>query len=750
MDKNIGKRLDGRYELLELIGVGGMADIYKAKDITEEKTVAVKILKNEFSASEDFLRRFRNESKALALLSHQNIGKIYDVGFTDKIQYIVMEYIDGITLTEYIERQGVLKWRDAVHFTLQILRALQHAHDRGIVHRDIKSQNVMLLADGTIKVMDFGIARFNRETDKTVSEKAIGSVHYISPEQARGETTDEKSDIYSVGVMLYEMLTGVKPFDGENPVSIALKHMQATPKRVTEVNPSIPEGLEEITVKAMQKEPSKRYQTAGEMIKDIEEFKKNPSIVFEYKYFSSDGSTKYFDKVVPDEPSSGKRRNPPPEEFRLEQAELGEDEDDDYYDDDDYYERRRRSPILPILFALATAFVIMTAWLIFTIVTTNVDDIQSASGEEVEMPSLVNMTWDEVLAQYDDYNFIPTPRYSSEYAKNVVMDQSVMPGRTIKKNQKVDVVVSSGPKLVEIDDYSNKHYEDVIAMLQKQDLKYEILRAENDDIAADFVIRTSPAAREFVEVGTTVTCWVSLGKSNESTAVPQMVNLSLASAEARAKEYNIILTVTSEPSSEVKEGHVIRQSIEPTTIVEKNTMVEIVISDGSEPLREASISITVNEKAKGEFEFKYYIDGTRQDDMTEIKDLALTSKIEWKFSNSGVHNYAIRVRSTETNAEGLFFDMEVDFTTDPPTKDMHDTLNVKVFSQLLSAKPAQSEAPPENEPDPDETENPPQESGNPDVPVIEPADDEQPDPSETEPPEDDPGELPSGGEDAEA
>lgn len=208
MDKNIGKRLDGRYELLELIGVGGMADIYKAKDITEEKTVAVKILKNEFSASEDFLRRFRNESKALALLSHPNIGKIYDVGFTDKIQYIVMEYIDGITLTEYIERQGVLKWRDAVHFTLQILRALQHAHDRGIVHRDIKSQNVMLLADGTIKVMDFGIARFNRETDKTVSEKAIGSVHYISPEQARGETTDEKSDIYSVGVMLYEMLTG--------------------------------------------------------------------------------------------------------------------------------------------------------------------------------------------------------------------------------------------------------------------------------------------------------------------------------------------------------------------------------------------------------------------------------------------------------------------------------------------------------------------------------------------------------------
>ena len=224
MDKNIGKKLDGRYELLELIGVGGMADIYKAKDITDDRTVAVKILKNEFAASEDFLRRFRNESKAIALLSHPNIVKIFDVGFTDKIQYIVMEYIDGITLTEYIARQGVLKWRDAVHFTTQVLRALQHAHDRGIVHRDVKSQNVMLLSDGTIKVMDFGIARFNRETDKTMSEKAIGSVHYISPEQARGEVTDEKSDIYSVGVMLYEMLTGEKPLTAktlfQSPLSI--------------------------------------------------------------------------------------------------------------------------------------------------------------------------------------------------------------------------------------------------------------------------------------------------------------------------------------------------------------------------------------------------------------------------------------------------------------------------------------------------------------------------------------------------
>ncbi|MBQ5417887.1 MAG: serine/threonine protein kinase, partial [Oscillospiraceae bacterium] len=240
MDKNIGKLLDGRYEITELIGIGGMADVYKAKDIVDKKVVAVKILKNEYADNDDFVRRFRNESKAIAVLSHPNIVKIYDVGFTEKMQFIVMEYIDGITLKEFIEQQGSLKWKDAVYFIIQILRALQHAHDRGIVHRDIKPQNIMLFPDGTIKVMDFGIARFAREEGKTMTDKAIGSVHYISPEQAKGDVTDERSDIYSVGIMLYEMLTGIKPFDGESPVSIALMHMRDNARRPRSINDTIP------------------------------------------------------------------------------------------------------------------------------------------------------------------------------------------------------------------------------------------------------------------------------------------------------------------------------------------------------------------------------------------------------------------------------------------------------------------------------------------------------------------------------
>ena len=222
MDKFVGKRLDGRYEIREIIGVGGMAVVYKAYDCIEDRIVAVKILKEEFISNEEFITRFKNESKAIAVLNHPNIVKVYDVSFGDLIQYIVMEYVDGITLKQYIEKQKSLRWKDAVYLTIQVLRALQHAHDKGIVHRDVKPQNIMLLADGTIKVTDFGIARFARSEHKTMTDKAIGSVHYISPEQARGDATDEKADIYSVGVMLYEMLTGRLPFEADSAVSVAI------------------------------------------------------------------------------------------------------------------------------------------------------------------------------------------------------------------------------------------------------------------------------------------------------------------------------------------------------------------------------------------------------------------------------------------------------------------------------------------------------------------------------------------------
>lgn len=695
MDNMIGRRLDGRYELLELIGTGGMADIYKAKDITEDRIVAVKILKNEFAGSEDFLRRFRNESKAIALLSHPNIVKIYDVGFNEQIQFIVMEYIDGISLAEYIKLQGVLKWKDAVYFTVQILRALQHAHDRGIVHRDIKSQNVMMLPDGTIKVMDFGIARFNRETDKTLSEKAIGSVHYISPEQARGEMTDEKSDIYSVGVMLYEMLTGQKPFDGETPVAIALQHMQTPPKPPREINSSIPEGLEEITLKAMQKEPSMRYQTAGEMINDIEEFKKDPSIVFEYKYFSADGSTKYFDKVS--DPNA-------PEQNAAEDtlSEGEEDEDNDLYDDDDDDDEEveeRRSPLLPILFAVASVFVIMTAWLIFSIVTRNLGNTSGAS-DEMTMPNIIGMTLDDVKEKYPDLNLDIDRQYSTDYPENEVMDQKTPAGRTIKKSTIVNIVISNGPQKVEVDDYANLSAQDAQIKLEKKGLKPKLVYVNDDEVAKDIVIKTEPAAHSEVSQGTVVKVYVSNGKLVKAVNVPKFVGMTIEKARKEAEDKNLKLKEVSGSSNEYKEGEVIKQSIDANSVVNEETEIEVTVCDGKAVSikTEVSLDLPSDVTDTGTFRFEYFKDGVSFKD--EERDMAVNAgkTITFEVSGSEPTTYTIKITNVaDTSLNGVLAEISVDFKNEDTEPEIVN-YNEGLFKELKYKAPDTTSEEPSSDP----------------------------------------------------
>lgn len=695
MDNMIGRCLDGRYELLELIGTGGMADIYKAKDITEDRIVAVKILKNEFAGSEDFLRRFRNESKAIALLSHPNIVKIYDVGFNEQIQFIVMEYIDGISLAEYIKLQGVLKWKDAVYFTVQILRALQHAHDRGIVHRDIKSQNVMMLPDGTIKVMDFGIARFNRETDKTLSEKAIGSVHYISPEQARGEMTDEKSDIYSVGVMLYEMLTGQKPFDGETPVAIALQHMQTPPKPPREINSSIPEGLEEITLKAMQKEPSMRYQTAGEMINDIEEFKKDPSIVFEYKYFSADGSTKYFDKVS--DPNA-------PEQNAADDtlSEGEEDEDNDLYDDDDDDDEEveeRRSPLLPILFAVASVFVIMTAWLIFSIVTRNLGNTSGAS-DEMTMPNIIGMTLDDVKEKYPDLNLDIDRQYSTDYPENEVMDQKTPAGRTIKKSTIVNIVISNGPQKVEVDDYANLSAQDAQIKLEKKGLKPKLVYVNDDEVAKDIVIKTEPAAHSEVSQGTVVKVYVSNGKLVKAVNVPKFVGMTIEEARKEAEDKNLKLKEVSGSSNEYKEGEVIKQSIDANSVVNEDTEIEVTVCDGKAVSikTEVSLDLPSDVTDTGTFRFEYFKDGVSFKD--EERDMAVNAgkTITFEVSGSEPTTYTIKITNVaDTSLNGVLAEISVDFKNEDTEPEIVN-YNEGLFKELKYKAPDTTPEEPSSDP----------------------------------------------------
>ena len=673
MDNNIGKKLDGRYELLELIGVGGMADIYKAKDITEDRIVAVKIMKNEFIGSEDFIRRFRNESKAIALLSHPNIVKIFDVGFTEKLQFIVMEYIDGITLTEYIAKHGVLKWKDVVHFTMQILKALQHAHDRGIVHRDIKPQNVMLLEDGTIKVMDFGIARFNRETDKTMSEKAIGSVHYISPEQAKGDVTDERSDIYSIGVMMYEMLTGKKPFDGESPVSIALMHMQSPAKKMSEINNSIPEGLEEITEKAMQKEPSKRYQTAGEMVKDIEEFKQNPSIVFEYKYFSTDGTTKYFDRVSAPESKSPKPalQSAQSGEQRRGYALTEEDPDEDEDDEDEEYDDEvapRRSPLLSVLFAVTAVFIIVAALVVYKVVTDTIPTEENTEVDEIVVPTLVGMTYDEMVAQYDNLNLKILREHNPAPAGQVIY-QGTGAGTTIRASQEIKVTVSLGPQMDEIGTFASRPMDEAVTQLRNQGFITDTLFINDETVPANYVIRTDPPAGSRIEVGSVVTVIVSQGPSPTLTSVPDFVKLSEYQARLNAERNDIVLVVEYVPSEDggADTGKVLRQSIEPNERVEKNTVVTVYVSNGT--LRSSYISLKIKEGRTGKFRLEYYIDGSLQEEKTETVDLSLLEEIRWEFSGTDVHTYAIVVVNPETGASMTLIENKVDFSTDPPTKE---------------------------------------------------------------------------------
>ena len=697
MDNNIGKRLDGRYELLELIGVGGMADIYRARDIQEDRIVAVKILKTEFAGSDEFLRRFRNESKAIALLSHPNIVKIYDVGFSDKVQFIVMEYVDGITLTDYIEQQGVLKWRDAVHFTIQVLRALQHAHDRGIVHRDVKSSNIMLLRDGTIKVMDFGIARFNRENNKTMSEKTIGSVHYISPEQARGDITDERSDIYSVGVALYEMLTGKKPFDGDTPVAIALKHMQSVPKKPTELNSTIPEGLEQIVMRAMQKDPNARYQTAGEMITDLEEFRKNPGIVFDYKYNSTDGTPKFADKINPAAEQEKQRRKNAPE--------------DDYDDDDDEVEDRR-SPLIPILFAVGAAFVIVTVFLILMLLAkgfgggessensgvSNSGGISVTDGGEFNMPNLVGMTWDKANALYGDnklMKLVPTQEFN-EAKEGVIFYQELAEGRRVKQGVTVNIKVSKGIKQVEIQDVTGRTADNAERTLKRDGFKVTKTFADSEDIAEGHVISTTPAAHEFLPQGSTVIITVSNGAADKEFLMPNLVGLPLSEATKRCDEHHLVPKLKPMASDKEK-NEVIEQSIHEGEKVAPNTEVVLTYSSGESPEKECEINITLPTRITGEFEFRFYVDSVRDVAATETRDVSLAGSKTISYTVKGKPGeekyFAIKVMSTKTGLEGTYIQMKLNFKEgDEATSTNTVFKDSKVFDYLLSGELPDSDA----------------------------------------------------------
>ncbi len=537
MDRFVGKRLDGRYEIREIIGVGGMAVVYKAYDSIEDRIVAIKILKEEFASNEEFQRRFKNESKAIAVLSHPNIVKVYDVSFGDLIQYIVMEYIEGITLKEYIERTGNLSWNDAVSFAIQILRGLQHAHDKGIVHRDVKPQNIIVLADRTIKVTDFGIARFARNESQTITDKAIGSVHYISPEQAKGELTDEKADIYSLGVIMYEMLTGSLPFEAESAVSVAIMQLQTEPKLPTHINPLIPLGLEQITMRAMQKDVRNRYKSAAEMLRDLEQFKRDPSMVFQNNYFVDDSPTKHIDNFYYDAAST-----------------ENTDENDDA--------ETTKVPLIPILTGVAVAFIaaIVVLCIIF------IPKLLGSTGDEFPCPDFVGMEYEKLVAKDNEYGFKFVPEYdnNTDQPEGVIFEQTPAADRKVKRGATITVKVSIGVKSVRVPIVAGYEATKAKAALENEGFTVVVVQEASEDVANSFVIRTEPAGGSNMPAKTEVKMFVSTGVPEEYVPVPNVTRCTLEDAKRQIEAAGFTVGTVKEVNSEPHlKGYVISQ--DPTS-----------------------------------------------------------------------------------------------------------------------------------------------------------------------------------------
>lgn len=636
MDKYIGKRLDGRYEIRELIGVGGMANVYKAYDVLEKRIVAVKILREEYMDNDEFMRRFRNESRAISLLDHPNIVKVYDVIFSNRIQSIVMEYIDGITLKDYIDQEHVLRWKEAVHFTVQILKALQHAHDKGIIHRDIKPHNIMLLSDGTIKITDFGIARFSRSNTKTITDKAIGSVHYISPEQASGAFTDARSDIYSLGVMMFEMLTGKLPFEADSLVSVAIKQIQSQPTLPRSINPDIPEGLQDIVMRAMQKDAAKRYQSAAEMLHDIDEFKKNPSIVFAYKYEQPVQTHIQQELRHNQEEQRGLDREQRPMKRERPSSKKKTEAD---------YEERKPLPLIPVMAGIAFAFLLAAGAFIGMLFLVNKPFEQVAN---VKVPDLVGMNYESIKTKYSDQFKIEIEEKapSSLYEEGEIYDQNPDPGRTVKEHSTITIKVSTGKETIVLDDYAGKDSTEVFRDLSSKNLTWTETETYSNEYPAGTVVMTAPGAGEEVGEGDEISVYVSLGSQEQNQTVPLVVGMNFHEAKTLLSTRRLRIECVEEVQPQTDEdgktvagqvaaGTILEQSPNEDALVPAGTVINVKVMGGEgweDPNKPRQVEISFDlPEGDGKVHVQTYVDGKE----TGYGDPDLSKQSTWTTKPTG-------------------------------------------------------------------------------------------------------------------
>ena len=566
MDQYIGKMLDDRYEILELIGTGGMANVYKARCHRLNRLVAIKILKSDLADNADFRRRFHDESQAVAQLSHANIVSVYDVSTNPDREYIVMELIDGITLKQYMERRGRMDWRESLHFITQIMRGLSHAHSRGIIHRDIKPQNIMVLREGSVKVADFGIACL-ANAGQTLTQEALGSVHYISPEQARGDRIDARSDIYSAGVVLYEMLTGRLPFEGDSAVSVAIQHLSSVPLAPRDIDPSIPEPLELICMKAMNSDPNKRYASADAMIEDLEKFRRDPSVDMDYIRQELSKPAADSEPTMP---------IPTAQVASAVKKHTGEVRREP--EDDEPPRRDKRSiAIIAGIFAAAVLLVVLLFKLILG------DFGPAGSNKSYTVPDVRGMTVEEAQEAEGVKDIftvhVQGMRKTDEYQPGQIVEQDPIAGRTRKSNFVIEVYVAEEPEKVLMKDLTGMEYRQARVLLTDlgMSLKIESREESSDKYGANAVIRTEPAADEPLTAGQTVIIYYSTGP--ESVVVPTFTGQNIADATKNARDLGLTVgEITYDPYNIAEPGQVVEQSLKPTSEVPGGTKISFTVS----------------------------------------------------------------------------------------------------------------------------------------------------------------------------
>ena len=594
MDQYIGKLLDNRYEIMEQIGMGGMARVFRALDHRLNRQVAVKILREDLAEDAELRRRFHEESQAVAMLSHPNIVAVYDVSRSSDLEYIVMELIDGITLKQYMQKKGnKLNWREALHFITQIVKALGHAHSRGIIHRDIKPHNIMVLRDGSVKVADFGIARVASGGHSTLTQEALGSVHYISPEQARGSHIDARSDLYSAGVVLYEMITGRLPFEGDTPVSVAIQHINSIPLSPREIDPAIPEALEAITMKAMAPDPDNRYLSADDMLADLEEFRKNPNINFDYNVSGFQDDEDDVDKTQvlptaasisrvgsrvrePERVQNRSRSNPPPRHRERE-------EDEEEYDDGP------RRPNWPIIGAVAAILVFVVA-LLYIMFSTAFSGSLGAQTQNIRVPSVTGYLFSEAQANTEllnGFTLVQGETVESDQPAGTILQQSPNANDFVSgDNMTITVTVSSGEaEEIKMPDLEGQPLSQALGTLDSLNLgleyDYNSRTSYHDTIPKDSVISTYPTKGTVLHEGQQIILEMSLGKEETPMVMPNLIGMDEETAKKTITDMGLVVgQVRPSPSDEQEAGKVWYQSVAYGASVTEGTTVDIFVSTG--------------------------------------------------------------------------------------------------------------------------------------------------------------------------